>query len=138
MLAIEICEMRSGACAGAPIRRITNADPLPARLRAVTAEQLYRAEWDTRLNDLDPKRDYRLRVLAGTQEFGHADLLVLRRARVDDIAVSLMRPVVLGSTLSIVFRVDSGIAARVGPAGAKVTLAGGDVSFDVPAGALSG
>ncbi|MCC6773273.1 MAG: hypothetical protein IT360_18960 [Gemmatimonadaceae bacterium] len=138
MLAVEICEVRSGACSGPPLRRITDADPLPARLRVVTREDVYRAEWDTRDNDLDPRREYRLRIMAGTQEVGYADLLIVRKNRPDSTRCPTCVAVVQGSTLSIVFRLDEGVAARVGPAGGKVTLAAGNVTFDVPAGAVSG
>lgn len=136
LLAVEICEVRAGACVSPPLRRITAADPLPAQLRVVEAEGVYRAEWTTRESG-DPSRDYRLRIVSASQELGYADLQLVRRDKPDTSRCQSCVTVVMGSTLSIVFRIDQGLGVRVGPAGAKVTLAGGNVGLDVPAGAVS-
>lgn len=136
LLAIEVCESSAGSCVGAPIRRITAQDPLPAKLHVVTAAELYRANWNTALDALDPARTYRLRVMAGPTELGYAELDIVSPSDDGPTSAPGLVRVVNGSTLPVTFRIDQGLGVRVGPAGTKVTLAGGDVTLDVPAGAV--
>lgn len=138
LLAVEICEWNSTSCVGSPIRRITAQDPLPATLAVVNAAELYRAVWNTALDALDPARNYRLRVMSGPTELGYADLDIVLPNETGPTAAPGRVRIVNGSTLPVTFRIDQGLGVRVGPAGTQVTLAGGDVTLDVPAGAVSG
>lgn len=138
LLAVEICEWDGANCVGAPLRRITAQDPPPARLAVVHGAQVYRALWNTGHDALDPARNYRLRVMAGPTELGYADLDVVASNAGGASPTSGLVRVVAGSTVPVTFRIDQGLGVRVGPEGKQVTLAGGDVILDVPAGAVTG
>lgn len=94
---------------------------------------------------LDPSKVYRLRVMAGAVELGHADLDVATTGReIKSAETSEMIGLVNGRTLPIAFRIEQGAITRVGvgggatigSAGGSITTADGRVGLNVPAGAL--
>ncbi len=138
LLSVQICEWSGAGCVGTPIRTITHTDPSPATLRVVTGTKLYQAIWNTALDPLDPSKDYRLRVMSGPTELGYAELDVVSPSETGPTSAPGRVRVVRNSTLPVRFRIEQGVGVRVGPAGSKVTLAGGNVTLDVPAGAVPG
>jgi hypothetical protein len=138
LLSVEICEWNGAACVGSLVRRITAQDPLPARLRVIEGAGYYEALWNTARDQLNPEKTYRIRVLASGGELGHADVDITPNAAAGDPHDPEQTLVVNGSTLPIGFRIEKGVGQRSGSSGGTVTLADGDVSLTLPAGALPG
>jgi hypothetical protein len=96
---------------------------------------------------LDVSKTYRLRVLVGAYEVGHADLDVVSNGKeLKNVATGEYVGLVDGRTLPIKFRIErgavsvatEGVAVRIGAAGGVLTTADGMLSLDIPAGALTG
>jgi hypothetical protein len=137
LLSVEICEWDGSECVLPLIRELT-AELRPPEQLKVSGDGIYGTIWNTRRDDLDPERTYRIRVLASGGELGHVDVDVLDpdaddRKEGDTDHVHL----VPGQTLPIRFVVEVGTGERAGSGGGTVELAGGDVVLDVPAGALT-
>ncbi|MBK8245856.1 MAG: hypothetical protein IPK85_00350 [Gemmatimonadetes bacterium] len=133
LLATEICECNGSACVGPLVRRFTSAITSPDRLQLVE-NALYRAEWNTQTDQLDPAKMYRIRVLGSGTELGYANVNILGAGEErDPSGVINLRA---GATLPIRFKVQSGAAQRVGPGGGTVQLNSG-VRLVVPAGAVA-
>lgn len=95
---------------------------------------------------LDVAKTYRLRVLVGAYELGHADLDVVSSGKeLKNVETGEYIGLVEGRTLPIKFRIENGaisIAApgepvAIGAAGGVLATADGMVSLDVPAGAVA-
>ena len=96
---------------------------------------------------LDPTKTYRIRVMVGGTELGHADVdVVTNGSQLKNVQTSEFIGLVNGKTLPVKFRIEQGAvnvlaagsSAPVGSAGGDVTTADGKVSLDFPAGALAG
>lgn len=96
--------------------------------------------------ELDPDRAYRLRVLIGGTELGHADVQIGATGKeLKNVSTNEFIPLVNGRTLPVQFRIEQGAvqmvapgaAASVGPAGGAVTKNDGSVSLKFPAGAVA-
>ncbi len=95
---------------------------------------LYRAEWHTQADRLDPAKTYRIRVLGSGTELGYTDVNILGPGEERDRSgVVNLRP---GASLPIRFKVRSGAVQRMGPGGGTVQLNSG-VRLVVPAGAVA-
>ncbi len=135
LLSVEICQWSGTACVGAPVRRITSADGPPAGLTVNKNAEVYRALWNSALDVLDPTKDYRIRVLGSGTEIGYANIDVVSPSSSNVTQPGWMR-VVQGSTVPIVFRIETGLGSRVTPSGGTVTLANGAVTLTLPPGAV--
>jgi alpha-tubulin suppressor-like RCC1 family protein len=109
---VVVCEWTGTACTGADAARFTfGAGPVPVTV--VVADEHYAVNWKT--SGLDPAREYRIRVLVGDVELGHADIAVgatgsaLRNVDTDEAI-----PLVDGRTLPIRFRIERGALPSVG------------------------
>ena len=134
LLAVEVCEWTGSACVQPVLQRLTSHDDPPARLE-LADDASYKALWKTRADQLDPARNYRVRVLASGAEIGHADVDVLAPGEKPSSDPAGAVQVALGSTLPIVFFVEKGTGARAGATGATIQLPGG-VTLAIPPGAL--
>jgi ZU5 domain len=133
LLSVEICEWNGTACVQPVLRRLTSKDDPPAGL-TISDDGVYQALWKTQGSNLDPARNYRVRVLASGGELGHVDVDVVGSGRDPASPAGYVR-MNAGSTLPVTFVVEKGIGARVGAAGGTITLANG-VRLTFPAGAL--
>src|SRR5437879_694028 len=95
----------------------TNPGTGSATVRVDPENEQYVVNWHTGQFGLDPAKTYRIRVLFGSTELGHADVDVVnnRRAR-DSVNTAEFVPVVNGQTLPIAFRIEDGaiLALAVG------------------------
>jgi len=98
---------------------------------------------------LDPTKTYRIRVLVGATELGHADVDVFASQQdAKNLQTGSIIPLVNGRTLPVKFRIEQGAIAvapsgspsPVGASGGAVTSSVGSaqVGLSVPAGAVSG
>jgi hypothetical protein len=72
---VEVCRWTGTQCDGAPIARFTRAEGTGGTLLTVdAAQQLYQADW--KAEGLTAGARYRIRVLLGGMELGHADAQV--------------------------------------------------------------
>ena len=133
---VEVCAWTGGAC-GPVVARHTRTTGTGAELVQVyPAEQHYRANWPT--VGLPPGSTYRVRVLLGGAELGHADAKVPAPGEAA-AAVQAAGYVPLGNAtrLAIRFRIERGRFTVVGPAGGTVVGGVPDLVLDVPPGALA-
>src|SRR3989441_12006316 len=103
-LEVEICVWTGTAC-DAPIATFTTKTGSGSETVRVDPEnEQYVVNWHTGQFGLDPAKTYRIRVLYGSTELGHADVDVVnnRRAR-DSVNTAEFVPVVNGQTLPIAF-----------------------------------
>ena len=142
-ITVEICEWANEACVGDPIRSFTSEGEASERLRITDdgGGQHYHVNWHTKDDGLDADRDYRIRVLVGELDVGHADVDVVDKPK-DGKGVDQSQFVVLraGGSLSIKFTLTDALdgAKVLGNEGGVVTLEGGAVTLDLPANALGG
>ncbi|NNL29637.1 MAG: hypothetical protein HKO77_01375, partial [Gemmatimonadetes bacterium] len=138
LLSVEICEWNGTECVLPLVREITADLNAPERI-FVSDDGVYATVWSTRKDDLDPERIYRIRVLASGGLLGYVDVDVVepgrnRRSSGGEDHVHL----VAGQSLSIGFVIEEGTGERAGSDGGVVELAGGQITLDLPAGALQG
>ncbi len=135
LLAVEICEWNGAACVQPLIRRITSQADAAGRLE-LSGNSIYRTNWNTQGDPLEPARNYRIRVLASGGEIGHVDVDVVRPGEEPASGPLDVVRLVPGATLPISFIIRKGAGARVGAAGGSVELAPG-VALAIPPGALT-
>ena len=141
LITVEICEWAQDACVGDPLRSLTSAGEKGERLRISGRgdRQHYRVDWRTKEDELDPARDYRIRVLAGDFEVGHADVDVVRggrsRKRVDRSSFVVLRR---GQSLSIRFVITDALEGGAVTGSDGGVVAQDNVMLDVPPGAVAG
>ncbi|HEX6747653.1 MAG TPA: Ig-like domain-containing protein [Longimicrobium sp.] len=84
----------------------------------------YFVDWRTDQYSLDPARNYRIKVLAGGTELGHADVDLVRTAKEVKNVNNSYVAVVYGRTLRIRFRIEAGIvnSVKVSPAVTQTTV----------------
>jgi predicted outer membrane repeat protein len=96
---------------------------------------------------LDLTKTYRLRVLVGAVELGHADLrFVSKGSQLKNVETGEYIGLVDGRTLPVKFRIETGAVtvvgegapASIGAAGGVMTTPEGELGLVVPAGALGG
>ena len=150
--AVSICEWNpvTGKC-GAVIAEFAMSETAETISYDVMGEK-YQVNWHTDqclegACALDPAKTYRIRVLVGAAELGHADVDVVSAGnQLKNAETNEYIGLVDGRTLPIKFRVEQGAVAvvasggsvPVGIGGGAVTTADGSVSLDFPAGALGG
>lgn len=130
-LVAEICEWNGIACALPLVRRIPAS---PDGIQVAPNGDLFEANWRVRGTGVRAGATYRLRILASGQEMGSVDFRVVNpEPRVNPLPPG---QVLLNSTLAIRFTLATGVGQPAGAAGGTISLAGGQVALDVPAGAL--
>ena len=96
---------------------------------------------------LDPAITYRIRVLIGAVELGHADVdVVMNGSQLKNVQTSEYIGLVDGRTLPIKFRIEAGAvavltpggSAPIGQSGGLVTTSDGSVALAFPEGAVGG
>ena len=96
---------------------------------------------------LDPQKQYRIRVLIGATELGHADVDVVSNGNeLKNVETSRYIPLLGGRTLPIKFRiergavalVEAGVPATIGIGGGEVASSDGQVSLSIPPDAVGG
>lgn len=120
-------------------------------VRYDASSQAYMVNWHTDqcltgACTLDPTKTYRLRVLAGPLELGHADVIVVSNgSQLKNIQTGQDIGLVDGRTLPVQFRIEQGAVAVVAPgsptaigtSGGNIVTSDGHVALAVPAGALA-
>jgi alpha-tubulin suppressor-like RCC1 family protein len=95
---------------------------------------------------LDDSKTYRVRVLAGATELGHADIRVFQNAgQMKNLVTDAYFGLVNGRTVPLKFRIEEGAvtalppggSASVGPSGGVLVAAGQEASLEIPSGALA-
>lgn len=148
---VVICAWAANACNSivATFSRETGAGAQLVRYDSL--DQQYIVNWNTSQCDsgactLDPSKTYRLRVLVGALELGHADLdLVANASQLKNVETSEYIALVDGRTLPVKFRIESGAVALIAPRGATslgatggtIATSDGQVALEVPPGALA-
>jgi len=131
---VEICVLaQCGSSAIATYTRTSGEGSDVVRVD-LSAEQ-YAVNWHTDLFELDPALTYRIRVLVGGRELGHADVdVVARGSELRRVDTGEYIPLLDGRTLPIKFRIEQG-AVRPGfnvVSAASTGKTGMTVSFDAP------
>jgi hypothetical protein len=104
---VEVCLVGSGNQCVATVITFSMSTVGSDGIRVDPVEQRYIVNWKTGASALDPARTYRVRVLLGTTELGHADLDVVPTGT--DLRVvngQEFTGLVNGSTLPISFRIE--------------------------------
>ena len=133
---VQICEWSGSGCAGPLVARFQRSLSIPAIWR-LSIGAGYGLEWVTSQSNLDPARNYRLRVVLGDFELGYIDLDVVQtNAQAAAVDRSQFLPVVLGSEARAVFYIARDAFFRVTPGARTVSALSGAVTLVVPAKAL--
>jgi Tol biopolymer transport system component len=151
---VVVCEWKAdsdGSC-GAIVAQFGRGDGSTAgdMTYDATAQQ-YKVNWKTDQCTngpctLDVSKTYRLRVLIGAYEIGHADLdVVSNGSELKNVLTGEYIGLVDGRTLPIKFRIEKGavsvvelgVQATIGTDGGVIATSDGSVSLDFPVGALS-
>src|SRR5437899_2746549 len=116
-LEVEICVWNGTACDALIATFSTNTGTGSETVRVDTENEQYIVNWKTSQFRLDPAKTYRIRVLFGSTELGHADVDVVATGRErKSVNTAEFGPVVNGQTLPITFRIEDGaiLALAVG------------------------
>src|SRR2546425_6247490 len=116
-LEVEICVWNGTACDALIATFSTNTGTGSETVRVDTENEQYIVNWKTSQFRLDPAKTYRIRVLFGSTELGHADVDVVATGRErKSVNTAEFVPVVNGQTLPITFRIEDGaiLALAVG------------------------
>lgn len=136
---VDICEWTGEACVLPLLAQFTTTGPGSETVQVVPTEELYTVNWHTNQFSLDPAKSYRIRVVVAGAELGHADVDVVASGReLKNVNTGEYIPLEDGRTLPIKFRIEQGAVFVVGPSGAAITAAGGNVSLTVPEDAVEG
>jgi hypothetical protein len=115
------------------------------------ASQQYIVNWQTdqclaSSCTLDPTKTYRVRVLVGAVELGHADVVLVNNAsQMKNAQTGDVVTLVNGRTLPVKFRIEQGAvrvaapgdATAIGTAGGAIATSDGQVSLEFSSGAVS-
>jgi hypothetical protein len=112
---VEICELATLPVPPATRRACVPGTPFKTfGSSAVTLDagsQQYQVNWDTKAPPLTLTKEYRIRVLLGTHELGHADVdPVATSTALKNVVTGEYIGLVNGRTLPIKFRVENGAA----------------------------
>src|SRR5438477_214730 len=116
-LEVEICLWTGTACDSLIATFSTNTGTGSATVRVDPENGQYVVNWKTGQFGLDTAKTYRIRVLFGSTELGHADVDVVATGRErKSVNTAEFVPVVNGQTLPITFRIEDGaiLALAVG------------------------
>src|SRR5438132_7564860 len=106
-LEVEICVWNGTACDALIATFSTNTGTGSETVRVDTENEQYIVNWKTSQFRLDPAKTYRIRVLFGSTELGHADVDVVATGRErKSVNTAEFVPVVNGQTLPITFRIE--------------------------------
>lgn len=107
---VQICEWTGSDCSLPLVAEFTmTSGPGSEIVRVVAADDLYVVNWHTGRFALDVAKTYRIRVLLGITELGHADVdLVATRAELRKVKTSEYVRWVNGAKLPIKFRIEQG------------------------------
>lgn len=137
---MQICAGTQTPCAANNIvaSYSTGAARTQDRVRVDAAEEAYIATWTTQGAGLDPAKTYRIHVLVGAVELGHADIDVIRTAAERRTVQPGSVPLVNGAALPVRFRIEQGVIAAevIGSEGGEVSSSDGGVTLSLPAGAV--
>lgn len=135
LLAVEICEWDGLACISGPIRRFDAESSGAGKLRL--EDGIYRAVWNSRADNLEIGRAYRIRVLASGAEIGYVGLAIREPGAKNSNYADGVVQLIAGASLPIAFVIEPGTGARVTPAASTIELADGAVSLALPANAVN-
>lgn len=131
-LTMEICEWAGTGCLQPLVRRFGVG---PDGLQLGASGDAIVADWRASGSAIKAGHTYRFRVLASGQELGFLDVLV-----VGTVPPSQSLPagqVLLGSSVRVRFVVPKGVGQPANGGATTISLAGGQVALNIPAGALS-
>ena len=136
---VEICEL--SLCGTSTIASFTTTTGTGSEIvRVVPEDEHYIVNWHTDESGLDDQKDYRIRVLLGGTELGHADVDVVSGGnQLKNVDTGASVALLNGRTLPVKFRIEEGalLGEPVDPAGGEVSLAEGVVNLVFPPGAVS-
>ena len=151
---VRVCEWQTtangGAC-GQVVANFTTGGGTDGQAVSYDGTSQYQVNWHTNVClsgscTLDPTKTYRVRVLVGSQELGHADVQVVSNgSELKNVQTGDYIGLVDGRTLPVKFRLEqgaiivvkAGVPAPITPAGGTVGSADGQTSVSIPAGALA-
>ena len=140
---VSICRLTSTGCAPVVASYSVHGESNSA-IRISESDKHYFSQWHTRTSDVRAGETYRVRVLEGQFELGHADIRIVDRASDARALPESVIPLVAGATLPIKFRLEestlgSPVTESIGASGGDVSVVitgGAQFTFDVPEGAL--
>ena len=156
---VLVCEWAGGSCRLLVAFFTPQGGTAAQSVRYDAAGQLYIVNWQTdqcwqptggtAACTLDPAKTYRLRILVGASELGHADLRIYASNQdAKNLQTGDLIPLVNGRTLPVKFRIEQGAVtpaaadapAVVGTSGGAVTATvdGEAVALTIPGGAVGG
>lgn len=107
--AVAICAWSGSACTTTVAQFTMTTGPGSETVRLDAADELYLVNWHTDQFALSTTATYRIRVLVGNQELGHADVSVVSNgSQLKNVATGEYIGLVDGKTLPIKFRVEQG------------------------------
>lgn len=110
---VEICQWINGACGATQFEFTTDVGADSETIRV--SGEFYIVNWHAGNYNLDPAVTYRIRVLAGEQELGFADVDVVATGKeLKNVATNEMIPLLNGRTLPIKFRIENGAVTPIG------------------------
>lgn len=150
---VRVCEWDAniGACGGIVAQFVRGTSSPAGSITYDPAGELYHVNWNTTecttgACTLDPATTYRLRVLVGSVELGHADLdVVSNGTELRNVETGEYIGLLDGRTLPVKFRIEQG-AVKIAPRGEPMTMAtkggtlltaDGKVALKFPEGALA-
>ena len=105
---VQVCEWSGAACIDPPLVELT-AGTGPGTIQVDLDDEAYGVPWHAGDFGLDPSKVYRIRVLVGAQELGHADVQVLSNGSgLKDVNTNDFIGLVENRTLMIRFRIEEG------------------------------
>lgn len=148
---VRICELAGTLCTPVVADFLLDQGTGSETIRVDAAAEHYVVNWKTTECvtgpcTLDPAKIYRIQVMVGAVELGHADVQVVSNgSQLKNVNTNEYVGLVDGRTLPIKFRIEAGAAAvvekgaptSVGVDGGMLALADGKVSLEIPQGALS-
>jgi len=137
---VEICQLGELGCVEGPLVAsftMEGSGETPA-IQVSEADEQYHVNWHLSEFALDTNLTYRIRVLLGDNELGHADVdLVSSGSELKSVDTGQFIPLKDGRTLPVKFRLEESVGSHVGPAGGTVVGEDGAWSLQVPAGGLT-
>lgn len=118
---VRICVINAGVC-GTEIAAFSLTSGTGGELvKLEVAGQQYQVNWHTNQFALDLSKQYRIRVLVGSQELGHADVNPIANGQgMKNVDTGENIALKDGSTLPIKFRIEVGAVGPLGPVLPKV------------------
>lgn len=133
---VVICDWNGTDCVVPVLAEFTTTTgPGSETVRLSAGEELYIVNWHTDQFNLNPSKLYRVRVLVGSTELGHADVKPVRTGgELNNVDTQELVPLLNGRTLPIKFRIELGGICTPPPPGLVAWWPGDGNAVDIAGG----